>query len=101
MKISRKKNITYLFLVLFLSMKMTGLHAMSHIDEKEHAVQCIICDHTIVDNLTPTITPDLVRLEINAVAFVIQKEITTLYNCVFSRNIFLRELFSRPPPFFK
>lgn len=100
MKLNHIKNsITYLFLVLFLSMKMAGLHALSHSDDdKEHAI-CVICDNVIVHNLTPTLTPDLIDYEIKNIELFIQKEITINYKSVISNNTIPRELFSRPPPF--
>lgn len=100
MKLSRhKNNITYLFLVLFLSMKMAGLHVLSHTDDKEHAAYCLICDHAIVHNLTPTLAPGFSDLEIKNIDFFIQQEIVINYRSVIFNNAIPRELFSRPPPF--
>ena len=100
MKFSRLKNsITYLFLVLFLSMKMAGLHALSHTDDKEHSLYCAVCDNAIVNNLTPIISSDGPDLEFKNIEFFIQKEVITNYKSIISKNTFPRELFSRPPPF--
>ena len=80
-------------------MKMAGLHAFSHSDDKEHVIYCAICDSAIMHNLTPTITPVLDDFEIKNIEFIVEREVTTKYKSVISNNSILREIFSRPPPF--
>lgn len=100
MKVSYiKHSIAYLFLALFLSMKMAGLHTLTHTDDKEHVLLCAICDAAVLDNLTPTIALDLIDYKIKNVEFNLQNEITNNYRSVISNNSILREIFSRPPPF--
>lgn len=100
MKVSRIKNsITYLFLVLFLTMKMAGLHSLLHTDDKDHVLHCIVCDHAIVNNLTPTLTPDLHYLKIENTEPIVHVEIIKNYNFIISSTIAPDQLFSRPPPF--
>ncbi|WP_091893148.1 hypothetical protein [Polaribacter sp. KT25b] len=80
-------------------MKITGLHALTHSDDKEHVIYCAICDTAITHNLTPTITPDFSYFEIKSINFYVQKEVA-INNCdIVYNNTILRELFSRPPPF--
>ena len=100
MKSNRIKNsVTYLFLVLFLSMKLVGLHALSHVDDKdEHAVHCVICDHAITHNLTPILTPDLDVFSIEHTEDVVEQEVIVDYNFILSSSIASNQLFSRPPP---
>lgn len=101
MKDGRLKNsITYIFLVLFVSMKLAGLHVLSQTDEKDHAIHCAICDHTITNNLTPALNPDLQEFTIKNTEPFVQKEIIENYNIIISGTIATNQLFSRPPPIF-
>ena len=93
-----KNNITYLFLVLFLSMKLVGLHALSHMNDKDHALSCTICDHIISHNLTPVISQDIEDYSIATIDFFVQKEIDNKYHFIASNTIESDQLFSRPPP---
>ncbi len=100
MKHGRLKNsITYLLLVLFISMKMAGLHVLSHTNDKDHAVHCTICDHAITNNLTPALTPDSQDFIIENTEPIVQSEITENYSFIISSTIATDQLFSRPPPF--
>ncbi len=95
-----KNSMAFLLLALFLSMKMLGLHALSHENEKGHAVQCAICDHVIANNLTPALTPDLQEFIIENTEYIVRREISKTYNFIISNSIVSNQLFSRPPPFF-
>jgi len=100
MKNGRLKNsIAFLLLALFLSMKMLGLHAFSHENDKDHAVQCAICDHVIANDLTPILTPDSQDFTIDGIEYIIQREISKSYSFIISNTIASNQLFSRPPPF--
>lgn len=100
MKVSRIKNsIAFLFLVLFLSMKMVGLHALFHADDNEHVVHCNICDHAIVHNLTPTLTSDIQCFKVENVEFIVRGTVTANYRFIIFNTISVSQLFSRPPPF--
>ncbi len=97
MKLSRYKiNITSLLLVLFLAMKLTGLHAMSHIDDVDDT--CAICDHAITHNLTPSIAPDSNDIQLEHIIFLIPIEVTNNYSYSTTSSLITRALFSRPPP---
>jgi len=93
-----KHSITYLFLVLFLSMKMVGLHVLSHTDDKEHALHCYICDHAVSHNLTPAISADIPDYGIENTEFLPQTGKSENYDFVVSSTIAPDQLFSRPPP---
>ena len=80
-------------------MKMAGLHVLSHSNDKDHALHCVVCDHAIAHNLTPALTPDLQDFEIKNTEFIVQKEIVTNYSFIISSTIASDQLFSRPPPF--
>ncbi len=99
MKNGRLKNsITYLLLVLFLSMKIAGLHVLLHSDDKDNVIHCTVCDHAITHNLIPALTPDLNGLTINNIKTISQIEITKNYSFIISGAIASDQLFSRPPP---
>ncbi|MCK0192066.1 hypothetical protein [Arenibacter sp. F20364] len=99
MKNSRLKNsISILFLALFLSMKMAGLHVLSHTDDKEHALHCYICDHAVSHNLTPAISTDIPDYGIKNTESLPQIEKSDNYDSVVSNTIAPDQLFSRPPP---
>lgn len=94
-----KQNITYLLLVLFLMMKIAGLHELSHCDDDKDHDTCAICDHTIVNQVTPTISPVIVDFKIENISFFLKKEITYNYNYTLPNAIITGALCSRPPPF--
>ncbi len=93
-----KHKITYLFLVLFISMKMTGLHILSHANDEDHDVECIFCDHAITHNLTPLLINNLQDFLIENTEFIVQRKIVKSYSFVISNTIASNQLFSRPPP---
>lgn len=93
-----KHSITYLFLVLFLSMKMAGLHVLAHTDDKEHALHCYICDHAVSHNLTPAISEDIPEYGIENTECILQIQKSVHYDFVVSSTIAADQLFSRPPP---
>lgn len=100
MKNGRLKNgLAYILFVLFLSMKMTGLHVLSHTDDKDHALHCTICDHAVAHNLTPALTPDIPDFTIENTELIAREETTNTYGFIVSNTIASDQLFSRPPPF--
>ncbi|WP_281979411.1 hypothetical protein [Tenacibaculum mesophilum] len=94
-----KNSIAYLFLVLFLSMKVGGLHVLSHTDDKDHTSHCTICDHAVVSDLTPLVTPDTLDFSIENNEYIVLREVIKDYNFIISGTITAEQLFSRPPPF--
>ncbi|UTD14589.1 hypothetical protein HER15_03465 [Tenacibaculum mesophilum] len=94
-----KNSVTYLFLVLFLSVKMTGIHVLMHTDDMDHAVHCTMCDHSITHDLTPALTPNFQNLIIDKFEIIVQKSIIKNYRFTATSNFVLYQLFSRPPPF--
>jgi len=91
-------NITYLLFILFISMKMVGLHFLSHINEEGHGVPCTICDDAIINNLTPTLTTDSQYFTIKNYDLVVQRGVTENYNSSISSIITKDKPFTRPPP---
>ncbi|WP_047246434.1 hypothetical protein [Maribacter thermophilus] len=100
MKDGRLKNsITYLFIALLLSLKIAGLHVLSHSDDNEHALHCAICDHALAHDMTPALAPDTQDFKIENTEPVVEVELTDNYSFVISNTIASDQLFSRPPPF--
>ena len=103
MKIARLKNsVTYLLLILFISMKMAGLHALAHADDSsdhDHAIHCLICDQALVNNFIPVLASDIQDFCIENTEAIIQQEISDNYSAVVSRTISKDQLICRPPPF--
>lgn len=103
MKFSQIKNsITFLFLILFLSMKMVGLHALTHgedNDHNDHALHCTICDNATALNLTPTLAPDSQEFSIENKELVVTRSAIKHYSFIASNTIATNQLLSRPPPF--
>lgn len=93
-----KNSITYLFLALFLSMKMAGLHVLSHTNDKDHAVHCTLCDHAIAHNLTPAILSDIQGIVVKNMEPVPLLEKTGFYDFLNCGALAQNQLFSRPPP---
>ncbi|MBU2996321.1 hypothetical protein KO500_07735 [Cellulophaga baltica] len=78
-------------------MKLTSLHALSHIEGEERDA-CGICDYALVLNSIPAVSTHSGDFQIENIEFVIQTEVTNNYNFIVSKTIFDRELLSRPPP---
>ena len=93
-----KNSITYLFLALFLSMKMASFHVITHAEDKEHALHCTICDH-IITNSTPVVAADVTEFTFENTEFAIPNQVTNHYSFEISSGIASGQLFSRPPPF--
>lgn len=89
---------TYFFLVLVLSVKMAGLHVLSHSNDQDHALHCSICDQAIVQDLAPALPVELPDFSLENNEFVVQQELATRYNFVVSNTLPSNQLFSRPPP---
>ncbi|SDM54435.1 hypothetical protein SAMN04488514_11098 [Kriegella aquimaris] len=94
-----KHSISYFLLVLFLSVKMAGLHVLSHSDDKDHALNCAICDHTTAHNQVPVIAPDLPDFKVHKFEVSFLQEANTHYTFIGARTLDSDQLFSRPPPF--
>ncbi|GAA4232163.1 hypothetical protein GCM10022291_06300 [Postechiella marina] len=80
-------------------MKITGLHELSHCDDDNDHDTCAICDHAVVNQLTPTISPEVADFKIENISFPLKKEIAYNYNYTLPNTIIAGALCSRPPPF--
>lgn len=99
MKLSRiKHTITKVLLVLYLFTNVSGLHVLSHSNDDQEHDTCIICNHAITNNFTPTISPDSSDFKIENLIFFIPLTIVNNYCYTIASTIITKALFSRPPP---
>ena len=95
-----KHSITYLFLVLFLSMKMVGLHTFSHLDDDDngHDAPCEVCHYAITHNFTPELSTELQDFSIKTTTLLINNIVLNNYSFKVTNSIASSQLFCRPPP---
>jgi len=94
-----KNSVTYMFLVLFISMKLANLHVFTHTDDSDHLAHCMICDNAIVnDHLNPIIPNSVEDFGFLSQTFIFKKEPLPEYHFEFSSIEVFNHLFSRPPP---
>jgi len=77
---------------------MIGLHMLSHTDDKDHALHCSACAHTIAYNLMPVFSTDSPCFKIENTEQIVQKTITKNYRFSFSNPMAIDRQLSRPPP---
>ena len=100
MKPSRfNSHISYLLLVLFLAMKLTGIHTVSHTDDANENDSCSICYYAAGQNLVPIIAADTYDAPEANFSLVIERRIINNYNYFPLKSFIPRASFSRPPPF--
>lgn len=92
-----KHSISCFLLVLFLSMKLVGLHTFCHSDDN-HDEPCKICEFAITYNLTPILSLESHEFSIETFENVNNNLVTINYNLLVSNTITTSNLFSRPPP---
>ncbi|WP_146746624.1 hypothetical protein [Sinomicrobium soli] len=90
----------YLLLALFLSMKVAGLHALSHLHGDDSAKDCVICDYAVTPNYTPVILSGPDMEVIPAREEMIPAGHFETYDFIYTASICPDQLFSRPPPSF-
>lgn len=90
-----------IMIAVFLTMKLAGLHAIFHSDEKEGG-KCDICEYSLVHSATPAI-PQIepqIHFETQKVEFFVRRTITNFYNVAKYTSLTYTHSFSRPPPTF-
>ncbi|PKB44205.1 hypothetical protein AX016_2420 [Cellulophaga sp. RHA19] len=99
MKLHQFKNsITYLLLALFFTMKIAGLHSITHLDNHDEHTDCAICDYITVQNNTPILSVNFTFTEVCKLKPILAQKITKGYNVYFSNPDSSVQLFCRPPP---
>lgn len=93
-----KHIVSYLFLALFISIKFAGLHVLSHDEDKDHVINCTICDHIITNDHTPLLPSDSPEYTVTEVNVEIVTRTSTTYHFQYSPQDIAKHLFSRPPP---
>ncbi|WP_073151109.1 hypothetical protein [Mesonia phycicola] len=79
-------------------MKLGGLHAISHIKDKDHAKHCTICHHSIVNDLTPALQPEIQDFSLEKVEVFVKTEISKDNHFLVVSAVESNELLPRPPP---
>lgn len=93
-----KQLITCFLLVLFLAMKLSGIHAMSHADDADEVNTCSICDYAISQSVTPIFSVNQHDFPVENKLIFITLEVIINYSFSATSDIISRALFSRPPP---
>ncbi|KJD34377.1 hypothetical protein PK35_00800 [Tamlana nanhaiensis] len=96
MKSTFKHRIALMLLILFASIKLTGLHELTHSDTDHDT--CVVCDIAVAVNVIPflPVDGDVFRLEVQQ--FPNKTQNVETYTFVFVKNNIPNFLFSRPPP---
>ena len=93
----KRHIISSFFLILFISVKLIGLHSLTHDENENKEETCLVCDHFLVDNLspvTPSVTDDFDLKPFFFYSETLQDE----YVSVELNTSYSRYFFSRPPP---
>ncbi|WP_299671962.1 hypothetical protein [uncultured Polaribacter sp.] len=91
-----KVYISYIFITIFLSLKVAGLHVFTH--DQDGVEHCEVCEFVITTNLNPFIgNGQQEYLKTNPELFI-AKEIIKIYDFVYDNTLYTNALFSRPPP---
>lgn len=100
MKIGRlKESIAYIFLALFLLMKMAGLHVLTHQYDQDQIVHCTVCHQVKISNHTPVLLSDAPDSTSHNLKSGHRPEIVRERNLLIDNTPTPDQLFSRPPPF--
>ncbi len=93
-----KNIIASVFLALFISTKLIGLHALTHSDDGNHPDYCLVCEHMITNNLTPILPVSEQNITFNYPFTPIEIKVIVEYHFVYGDSDIPNHLFSRPPP---
>lgn len=94
-----KNRISLVLLALFISMKLVGLHVLTHDGDKEHLVQCKLCEQAVMGNLfQPALLAETLGFQSNSSQVLVKKQIVDCYTFIFCDNFTANPIFSRPPP---
>ncbi len=88
----------WVLLALFFSMKMMGLHELTHNDEETHPEYCYVCDFAKVNDTTPVLLAPVQGVEIMDRLVHSEIQMAVEYTSVFRSAIIPSSLFGRPPP---
>ncbi|OQD41955.1 hypothetical protein BUL40_12630 [Croceivirga radicis] len=93
-----KHNLSYVFLALFLTVKMAGLHVFTHTDEADATDDCAICEVVFLDTHTPVLPENGSEWQLDVPTInYLQLKVTSAPQSL-SNTLFSYFQFSRPPP---
>ncbi len=99
MKFERTKNIVALLLfALFISMKLMGLHELTHSDDDNHPEYCYVCDFAKANDTIPVLLSPVTEFQIVAVSPTIEVQQSIEFQSIVCTEDIPTYLFSRPPP---
>ncbi|MBW8244219.1 hypothetical protein K1F50_15530 [Muricauda oceani] len=97
---SFKISISILFLAIFLTLKIAGLHSFAHLGDGDHPQQCDVCDMVVASQCLPIASFQSEEITFYNGDFLIVKTNPEVYCFVPVNKISVNLLFSRPPPYF-
>lgn len=95
-----KHSIIYFFLIVFVSVKMSNLHAFFHIYEKEKSKieHCDVCKFTLTQDAIPALGNATFNFEVLPLIQTV-KEYTVTYTSISYNRFSALTLYNKPPPF--
>lgn len=91
-----KGHIALYFLILFIGVKLSGVHAFVHVDDEQHE-DCHLCEYVLSTNKTPLVQSIVYCSEPVLIETSFKKEFNHYYTSSVEKA-FNYSLFSRPPP---
>ncbi|UII78326.1 hypothetical protein [Flagellimonas sp. CMM7] len=90
--------ILFLFVTLFLSSKVAGLHVLTHDTDDVDVQHCELCDVTSSISFTPLLSTDNEFSSPGNTLFIESKHIKGTELVVFYKKLLENSSLSRPPP---
>lgn len=94
-----KQRAAQVFLLVFILIKATDMHAFVHHDHPDEAKKCVLCQLSSRDNSTPDNSPGN-QVDIAVLERKIFTNIVSHYEPVASEKPKTCQLFNKPPPFY-
>lgn len=95
--LKHKKHIASFLLIFFISIKLIGLHALTHHHDDEHHEDCDICEFVFISNTTPVLTNATVLFE-PLIQHSYNQQLFYEYSYFYTKIHTSGTLFGRPPP---
>lgn len=93
-----KHRIGFFFLLIFLMVKMAGLHVLSHDGDQDHYEHCVVCHHIAKNQQSPEISPIGHDYRVLNIGPIPRQHVSRQYGFLSDGLIAKDQLFSRPPP---
>ena len=99
MRKNLKNRISLVLLALFISMKLIGLHVLTHDGDSGHVVQCKLCEQAVLGNhYNPALLTDNSEFLVLCAQAPKTAQKLDRYGFTFCDAFTANPLFSRPPP---